>query len=170
MAFLPAIGLIAGLAGTAVSAVGMIQQGRQQNQAAKYQAQVDENNATRAGYSAIQAQEQAQREAGDIAAQRRRVLSQNIASASRSGLGIGGSVVDVMTDTALQAEQDIQMAIYRGDTSAYNYANEAASSRSNAKFSRMSGRNAVRGSYLSAGGSLLSNTSSLGLSYATYSR
>jgi hypothetical protein len=170
MAFLPALGLIVGVAGTALSAVGTLQAGKQANQAAQFQAKVEENNATRAGYSAIQAQEQAGREADQIRAERRRTLSQNIAAASKSGLGIGGSVVDVMQDTALQSEKDIQMAIYRGQTSAYNSAQEANSLRAQAAMSRASGKNAITGSRIGAFSSLLSNTSSLGLSYASYSR
>lgn len=158
------------VAGAATSAVGTIQAGKQQKAALDAQAQQDENNATRAGQAAVQAGEQADREAQEIAAQRRRMIGQNIASASKSGLTIGGSIVDTMTDSALQAEQDIQMAIYRGQATADNYGAEASSLRFGAKMARTAGKNAVTGSYYSATGSLLSTAGSVGTAYASMPR
>lgn len=158
----------ASLVGSGISAYGMIRQGKAEQQALNLQARIDDNNAIRAGYAAIQEREQAEREVKNIREQRDRVLSQNITAAAKSGLQISGSVVDVMGDSAIQFEKEIQMARYRGDVGAYNYASQASDFRDQASLRRMQGRATRRSSRWSAAGTFLGGAGSAGLNYASF--
>lgn len=155
--------LLAG--GAVISAAGAIEQGRAARKQANYQAKVEENNATIAGYQAIEARKAADREADAIREQRLRVLASQKTAASAAGLTISGSVTDVMSDSAIAAEKDIQMAKYRGDVGAYNSTNEARNLRSQSILTRQAGKNAQRASYFSAGGSLLTGFGAAGAAY-----
>jgi hypothetical protein len=158
------------LAGAGVSAYGMIQQGKAQRRESEYQAQVDENNAITTGYAAIQEQRNAQIEADQLRGVRDRALGSQRAAAAASGLTISGSVIDVMNDSAIEAEKEIQMSIYRGNIAAQNRRGEADNLRQRAKLTRMSGRNAQRTSFYQAGGTLLSGAASAGAGYASFKK
>lgn len=153
-------------AGAAVSAYGVIQQGRAANREANYQAGVDDNNAISSGYAAVQEQQNAAREAGSIRDDGRRALSSQRSAAANAGLMISGSVLDVMGDTAIESEKEAHMALYRGDINAYNQRNQGANYRNQAVLTRMSGANAKKASKLTAASTLLTGAANAGLSYA----
>lgn len=171
MSFIPA-GVYYGLmaAGTAASAYGTIQQGRAQRREADYNAKVEENNAISAGYAAIQEQEAAAREANQIRDTRLRALSTQRSAAAHAGLAISGSVIDVMGDSALEAEKEIQMSLYRGRVSSYNQGQQASNLRTRAKLTRMAGRNASRSATLQGVGTLIGGVGSAGAGYASFKK
>lgn len=174
MAFAPAvwaaISAASAVAGAGVSAYGMIQQGKSQQREANYNAAVADNNAISAGYAAIQEQQAAAREADTLRENRDRVLAGNRTAAAASGLMLSGSVVDVMGDSALQAEKEISMAYYRGDVSAQNSRNQASNFRAQATMTRTAGVNAKRGAYFQSAGTLLSAGASAAGSYASFKK
>ena len=158
----------AAVAGAGISAYGMVQQGKAQKAQMEYNAKSAENDAATAGYAALQEQQAAAREAEGQREQRLRVLGSQKAAASASGLTISGSVTDVMTDTSIQAEKEIQMALYRGEIGAYNQRNRSTALRSDASMSRSAGRSALTSSYWGATGALVSGFSSAAGSYAKF--
>lgn len=176
--------------GTGISAYGMIQQGNIAEQQgnlqariaqdeANYNAKIDDNNAIRSGYAAIQEQQSADQEIDSLREQRLRALGSQRAALGKSGLTISGSGLDVMSDTAVQFEKEIQMARYRGQVGAFNYAQQAADFRSSANARRVSGRNtaisaafsgasAKYSSRLSATGTLIGGLAQAGASFASF--
>jgi len=182
--------LVASTVAAGVSAYGMIQQGKLQAASQElqgriaqdennYQAKLDENNAVRAGYAAIQEQQNADREIDATREQRLRVLASQRAALGKSGLTITGSAVDVLSDTSIQMEKEIQMARYRGQIVAYNYSQEASDLRISAGARRAAGsnarltagynaRSAIVNSRYSAAGTLLQAAGSIGSKYASF--
>ena len=152
-------------AGTAVSAYGQVQQGRAAKAEAYTQARLAEEDANAAGYAGIQQGQQAEREADKIKEQRDRVLHSQIAAVSKSGLTLSGSAVDVIRDTAIEAEKEVRMAKYRGDMDSYNSAQTARNYRNQASLYRMSGNNARRSAVWGATGTLLSGAANSFVSY-----
>lgn len=186
------VGAGAAIVGTGISAYGMIQQGkttaaqmelqsRIAQDDANYQAKLDENNAVRAGYAAIQEQQQADREIDSLRETRLRTLGSQRAALGKSGLTISGSAVDVMTDTSLQIEKEIQLARYRGQVGAYNYATQASDLRTGAAAKRIAGRNiGITSAYgaasarynaaWSATGAAIGGLSQASMGYASFKR
>lgn len=158
----------ASAAGAGVSAYGQIQAGRAAQREANYNAQVQDNNALSAGYAAIQEGQAAAREADQIKEQRLRVLASQRVAGAHSGISLSGSFNDVMLDTSLQSEKDIQMALYKGRIGAYNQQGVAQNYRNQANLTRMAGANAKRSSYYQAAGTLLSGVAQAGAGYANF--
>ncbi len=162
MAFLAAAAPYIMMAGTAMSAYGMYAQGQAQYQSALFSAKRDEANALNEGRAAVQAQEEAQREVDALKQQRMRILGEQAAAASKSGLTISGSVTDAMNDTAIQMETEIQMAKYRGAMNAYNSGQRASSYLDQATMTRYAGKSARNSANLSAAGTIISGASRYG--------
>lgn len=144
------------VAGTAVTAIGQRQAGKAAQREANYQAAVEDNNAIRAGYAAIQEGQAAEREQAGIRDQGERAIASSMALTGASGLTIAGSANDAISDTSIQIEREIQMSRYRGEMGAYNMRNQATDFRTSATLRRMSGANARRSANLSSFGTLLS--------------
>lgn len=140
MAMLPVIAMVAG---TAFQAIGAIKQGQAANAAAKYNAQVANNNAQ-------VAEQQAQSQA---MVQGRRAMMQNgglLANMAANGVDVGeGSAVDILSQSAANAEMDRQNIIYNGRV-------RAQSLRSQAQLDTFQGETAQQNGYMSAAGALLS--------------
>ncbi|AXV15122.1 hypothetical protein CYG48_05055 [Neorhizobium sp. SOG26] len=142
------LALIAGGIGTAVQTFGTIQAGREANARAQYEAKVQEQQADEA-YAA------SQRDAAEKYRQGRLMLSQQRAAIAGSGGDLTDpSVLDIMGDTAAEIDLAARTDIYKGDQQARGY-NDAA------KNSRISGKNALNASYISAAGSLFSGVSNM---------
>lgn len=133
------------IASTLASVGAAVAQGEAASSAAKYNAAVAENDAAAAG-------QQAQYEAQRIRERNKRILASQRASQAASGLDLSGSFDDVQLDSAIQGEMDALAAIYTGQIN-------AGSSKARAQLARMEGRAARTGSYLQAGGSLLTGAS-----------
>jgi len=129
--------------GTGLGVVGSIAGGVQQNNVAKYNAQVAENNA---GASRAEASYEAnmQRE------QQRRIMGAQRAAGASSGLDLStGTPVAVLGDTAKQSEMDIMARLYSGEAAAVGFQNQAAQFRAEGKAAKQAG-------FINAGTSLVS--------------
>lgn len=129
------------LIGTAVSAVGAIQQGRAAEKAANYNAAIADRNATIA-------RQQAAADADTSRSVNSRRLGAMRAKYGASGVQAEGSVLDVMADSAAQAELEALNIEYKGDLAAQGYGETAS-------LNRMQGKNARTSGYLNAGATVL---------------
>lgn len=137
---------IAMAAAAAISAISAIKQGQAAKAAAKYNAQIAEQNA-----------DLARQEAADQAVQQRRenylrLGAIRAAQGHSGGTGDSGSVLDVLGDAAAQGELERQDIVYRGELKARGFTNTAT-------LEEFSGRNAQTAGYLKAGSALLSGAS-----------
>lgn len=133
----------------AFSAMSAISQGRQQKNAADYNAAVANNNA-------IAARQQAAANAQAQARESRRRIGTARAGYGASGVALEGSPLDIIEQSAMEAELDRQNILYAGDLKAQGY-------ESTATLERSKGKNAMSSAYFKAGSSLLSSASSYGM-------
>lgn len=135
------IALAAVAVGTAVTAYGQYQTGQNAKKAASFNAAMMERNAQAARDQARQDSILADREG------RRRLGSINAARGA-SGVGIEGSALDVLEESAANVELDRQTILYRGELRAIGYEDSGA-------LERMKGRHAAEAGYFSAASTLL---------------
>lgn len=132
--------------GTILKTMGAIHQGKAEQAAADYNAQLADRNAL------ITTQ---QTEAAKL--QQKRDSAKHIggmrAAYSASGVSLEGSALDVLEESASQAELDYQNIGYQGELKRMGFESEAA-------MERMRGKNAVRAGYLKASSILLSDMGS----------
>ena len=139
-------------AGAITSAVGSYAAGQTKKSADKYNAQVNENNAS-------MAQMQAAAEAQKVREKGRRIIGAQRAALSAAGVDINaGSALDVTYDSNVQNELDALTTLYKGRVSSSN-------SVAQAQLDRYSGKQAGQAGAIAAGGSLLSGAAN---SYGTY--
>lgn len=142
------IGAYGAAIGAAVSVVSAISQANQQKKAANY-------NAAMAQQQAVAAQQQA---AAQADMQRRRAniqMGKMEANYAASGLSMEGSPMEIMEQSARDAQLDQMNIIYGGGLRATGYQNTAA-------LETAAGKNAQTSGYLKAGSTLLSSASSWG--------
>jgi len=146
-----ALSAVASVASGVVGAMGAQQQGAATAAAANYQAQVATRNAT-------VARQQATAEADDQRRENRRQLGAIRAAYGGSGIEMAGSPLDVLEDTALEQELDVQRIGYRGELRAAGENDKATLSLMEAKNAKKAGQIGAVSSVLKAGTSLLSNS------------
>lgn len=134
-------------AGTAVSALGAITGATAAKAGGEYNAMVAEN-------AAIATRQAAQYEEDRHRERVRSILSSQRAALGASGGGLEGSALEILGQTAADAELDALAIRYSGTV-------EAARETSRAAASRLEGRAARSAGYLRAGGSLLTGGSKL---------
>lgn len=135
---LPVIQII----GMAVSAMSAISQASQQKNAANYNAQIAEQNATASRQAASANAERQKRSA-------ERQLGSMQAGYSASGVSSSeGSALDILSQSARDAELDYQTILHGGEMQARGYQNTANLERSRAA-------NAMSSGYMSAAGTLI---------------
>jgi hypothetical protein len=143
---LETIGLIAGLAGSALSAAGSIAAGNHQSAAMNAQAQAAERQA---------AEERAasQREAVQRAREAKLVLSRQQAVAAASGGGATDTtVLGLMGDVAAQGQFNTASALYEGEARGRGLEDQAALSRMQARQAKLAG-------FIGAGSTMLTGIS-----------
>lgn len=129
--------------GTAMSVVGQLSQGSQQQEWADYQAEQARVDA------------QAAREEGEVRAEKVRKLGKKQQSEARAALAAGGvevsagSAVKIAQEIGKNAEEDAQQELLTGIRRGQRYDQEAEASQ-------IQGQNAMSRSVLAAGGSLAS--------------
>lgn len=129
-----------GLISAGMSAVSAISGASQQKAAAKYNAKVAENQA-------IAARQQASANAKMQRRSSEKKIGSMQAAYAASGVSIEGSALDVLEESARNAEMDRQNIIYGGEL-------RAIGSEGTAQLERYQGKNAMTSGYLSAAGSL----------------
>jgi hypothetical protein len=150
------------LLSVAVSAVGAgygihsaIEQGEQASDVAKFNAQVQENNA-------LAASQQAQYEADRIVKRNRLLIGKQRAGFGKNGV-LGASREDVEFDSYSEAELDRMSALYAGRIA-------ANAQRSGARLSRLEGRSARASAHRRAASILFEGTGDTLSAYGSYSR
>lgn len=145
--------LIAGLAGTALSAVGAIASGNAQSAGLKAQAAAAERQAS-------EERAASQREAMVRAKEARLMMSRQQAVAAASGGGATDpTVLDIMGDTAQQGEFNTQSALYEGEARGRGLEDQAAISRMQARQAKLAG-------FIGAGSTMLSGVSEFSKGWA----
>lgn len=137
---------IALIAGAAISAMGAIQQGNAAKGAAKFNAQVANNNAIASRQNAKAGAKRQAREA-------RLRAGTNRANAAASGT-YGGSALDLLEDNAIEEELDRLTIIHQGEL-------QAAGLEASAGLLTAQGKAAKKAGYTSAAGTLLKGGASL---------
>jgi hypothetical protein len=136
------------IAGTAISALGSIQQGKSAQSAANANADNLEQNAAIERSQANQREEAKRREA-------RMILGNQRAGFAQAGGGMGGSAADVMRQSSINAELDALTLRYEGDL-------RARGMQAEAQQERFAGKVAKRAGYFNAASSILSGAAAYG--------
>lgn len=141
---------ITSVAGTALSAIGAMQQAKMQEQVAKNEAFKQEQNRLKAiEESRISAQDADQQAAAELGAL--------IANAGASGIDLGsGSKALAVRSQEKLAARDRARIIHAGEIDATNYENNRRSALAEASGARSAGRFAMLGGALDIGSSLIS--------------
>lgn len=144
-------------AAAVIGAVSAIQQGRAQQAAANYNAQISMQNAEISRADAEMQAAQVQRE--NVL----RLGAIRAAQGASGGAAGEGSVLDVLGDVAAQGELERQFVLYQGEQRARGFTNTA-------QLDRYSGQQARSAGYLRAGTELLSGGARAYSSYTRLSR
>lgn len=143
------------VAGAALSAYGAIQQAQAQKAAANYNAELNERNAT-------VALQQAEFEADRV--RRASTKMQGAITAGYGAAGVfGGSALDVLADSAAQAQLDIETVKYKGHLQALGY-------RSSAELDRFSGEVAEQQGQMRAASEFITGIGKAGATYSAGAR
>jgi hypothetical protein len=159
------------VASGAIGAYGAIQSGQAQKKQARYQAGVERNNATIAGW---QAQDATQR--GQIEEQRQRLATARLKSSQRAAFGSNGveidsgSPLDILMDTAQLGELDALTIRSNAEREAYGFRSQSGNLMAQAGLTQMAGRSASTAGFIGAGSTLLSTAATAGDRYKTYQR
>ena len=145
MAFLAAIAPALSVVSGVIGAVGAISAGNAQAAAAKYNAQVQEQNAR-------VAMDQASAQASQEARKTRQLVAAAEAGAMDSGLTLTGSTGAVINQARDTGNMNTLLAMYDGSLKATGYKNNAVLERANARASKVAG-------YFGAGTALLGGAS-----------
>jgi hypothetical protein len=158
-------------AGAAISAGGMIMQGQAANKQAKYQAAVERNNATVAGWQAEDATRRGQIEEQNQRLKVARIAGAQKAAFASSGVELsGGSPLDTLMDTSMLGELDALTIRSNAEREAYGHMTQQSNLTAQSGLTRMAGRSAQTAGFVGAAGTLLSTAGTVGLNYAAYSR
>ena len=125
----------------AVGVVSSLSQAQQQKSAAKYNEKLAENQAVGARQEAAAAADRQQRQSA-------KTIGTMQASYAASGVSTEGSPLEVLEESARNAELDRLTILWNGESRAQGYQNTAELERSR-------GKNAMASGYLSAAGSAM---------------
>lgn len=154
------------LGSTLLGGVGAIQQGQAANASAKYNAQVADMNAQMADRAAKDALERGQLEEQKQRQRTAQLMGQQTAAMAANGVDLSfGSPLDTLVDTAMLGEMDaltIRTNTYREER---DIRQQGANYRGQAAMERASGRSALTGGFLNAGGTFLGGGAK---AYSTY--
>lgn len=144
------------LAGTALGAVGQVQQGKAAAQAARFNSKVADMNAEIAERQARDALERGKLEEQKKRTQVQQVLGRQKAAMAANGVDVGfGSPLDTLVDTATLGEVDALTIRSNAAREAYDYRVRGANGRAQAGLDRMNADASETAGYLGAAGTLL---------------
>lgn len=142
---------VALVAAAGVSAYGAIAQGQAAEEAAEYNAKINENAAQAASF-------QAQAEAEQVRRRNVAILGRQKALLSKGGVTLSGSAEDLIYDSMVQGEFNRLSAEYGGNVQASYY-------QSRARLGLAEGRNARTAGYYGAASAVLSGGAGAASSY-----
>jgi hypothetical protein len=154
------LAVIAAVGGALASAGGTIMGGMAQKNASDYQAQVARMNAQIAQENANRAIERSQIEQQDQDRLTQAQIGTQEALQGASGLSLsGGSQILTRKGAAELGRRDALNVRQAGEMEAYTYKTQAVNQEAGARLAKAQGSSALLGSWISAGGSLLSSAS-----------
>lgn len=158
--------LVAGVAGAATSAGGMLMSGAAAQNASNYQAQVARNNAQIAQQNADYAIAAGQAKAATQSLKGAAIGGRIKTTQAASGIDVNsGSAVDVQESQREQEKLDTETTLHNATLQAYGFRTQATNFEAQAKLDELSGKSAKLGSEIGATGSLLSSASALGFKW-----
>jgi hypothetical protein len=160
--------LIAGVAGTAISAGGQLEQGQATANAANYSAQVAKNNSEIAEQNAAYAVAAGVRGAADSSLKGAAKMGRLKASQAASGIDVNsGSAAEVQQSERELNKLDSETVLNNAELQAYGYRAQATGFRASSDLSKLTAEQAPIGAAIGAAGSTLSSASSLGFRWKT---
>lgn len=153
-----------------IQAVGSIAQGNAANEAAKFNAAIDEQNARLAEQYA-----DAARARGEKDAQRQRIKTGQAMGEQRASLGAAGydlsvgNALDILSDTAAAGKIDVNNILYNAELEAVDKKADAVNFRNKAAMARAEGKAAKRAGYFDAVTTLVGGASKSGMFSKGYS-
>lgn len=151
-----AIAAYASVAAAGIGTYATVQQGRAANAAAQAQADLYARNSRVAQNNATAEIATQKDTAKRMTSAQERLLGAQAAAAASSGLRLNGSVLDVMSDSALQSQLEIGDTIRESNNRASAILQQSSDFTAQAGMSRAAGANAKTSAYWGAGGTLLS--------------
>jgi len=148
VAAIPMLVQVAVGAAAAISAYGAYQQGQAAKQAAKFNANVAQQNAAAARANSLMQQQQQQRE------NYKRLGALRVAQAAAGGTA-EGSFLDVLGESAAQGELERQNIAFRGEMEARGYTNTATLDLMQGKQAAKAGTTAATGEITKGVGQVL---------------
>ena len=168
MAFALPLALAAGVIGAGVSAVGAVEGGAATANAANYSAEVARNNATIANQNADYSIAAGQRKAADTSMKNAANIGRIKGAQAASGIDVNsGSAEDVQVGNRETGQLDSETVLNNSELQAYGYRSQSTGFTAQAGLDTMTAEQAPIGADIGAGGSLLSNASSLGFKWST---
>ena len=141
---------------TLLGAVGAVQAGQATAASNQYNAQIQDMNATLAERRAKDAERRGELEEQKKRQQVAQISGQQRVAMAANGVDLSfGSPLDTLVDTAVAGELDALTIRSNAAREAYDYRVDAVNKRAGASMSRASADNAITGSYLNAGGTVL---------------
>jgi hypothetical protein len=157
-------------ASTLVGTVGAINSGQAQKQQAEYQAQVARNNQQTAAQNAQYASAAGETQAQAQDFKSRAALGAIEAAQGASGLSLDSPTLrDVRRDAGQVLRLDTQNIAQNAALRSRAYTGQASNFGAEAGLQQMAGRDAERGSYMKAAGTLLSGASSFSEKWTKFS-
>ncbi|SDL07157.1 hypothetical protein SAMN05428953_12649 [Mesorhizobium muleiense] len=151
---------------TLLGAAGTVQQAQATAAANKYNAQVQDMNATLSERRAKDAIERGAKEEQRKRQQVAGIAGQQRAAMAANGVDLSfGSPLDALVDTAVMGELDALTIRTNANREAYDHRVDAVNKRAGATMSRMSAASATTGGYLDALGTVLGGA---GKAYGQY--
>lgn len=162
--------LVAGVAGTAVSAYGAYEQGQANAAAAKYQAQVAANNAAIAEQNAKMATQKGEIEAEQQGLKNRAEMGAITAEQSAGGVDVNtGSAANVKKGQDILGMTDVSQIRQNAAIENYGYRSQKMGYQAQSGLDTAEASNAATAGDIGAVGSLLGGASRVGGQYANWS-
>lgn len=166
---LPVVAVVAAVAGTALSVAGQIQQGKANEAASNYQAQVAANNAQLAKQQAQETNAAGEQQTAIQQMKTRATVGAIRAAEGASGVDVNtGSNVDVRSSAAELGQLDALTIRSNAARQAYGYETGATSFQAQSQLDRATASQAGTAGFFGAAGSLLSGASSVAKEYSAW--
>lgn len=161
------MGLILGIAGAAISAVGTIGSGIAAGNAAAYQAQIARNNAIVANQNAAHASAAGAQQEETESLKGAANIGGIKAAQAANGVDVNsGSALDVQESAREENQLTSENVLNNAELTAYGYRTQAASDTAQAALDQTEAEEAPIGAGIAATGGLLSSASSLSFKWA----
>lgn len=161
--------LVAGVAGTAVSAYGAYEAGQAQKKAANYQAQVAANNAQIAAKNAQLATQKGEIEATQQQLKNRAEMGAIVSSMAANNVDVGsGSASDVRQSADILGNLDTSQIRSNAALENYGYRSQGMSFQAQQGLDQATAKFSNEESYIGATGSLLGGASRVGGQYINW--